>query len=192
VLSTDYIAGFVAVPHADLVDKSLRRLRVWLRLRDDRAVGAGAPWKSAWREFLRVSNVLQFLPEVAFMTSTGLQEGLYGSLFDADMDDARQPSNAALELLLADVLDAGARAIVIAADQAGVELPEAGFEIADDQGEIVAVAELAWPDERVCVLTNAQIEYAGAARAAGWVVWLVDDAAADPQRLFADLRKRDT
>jgi hypothetical protein len=108
------------------------------------------------------------------------------------MRDEQPPSNAALELLLADVLDAGARAIVIAADQAGVELPEAGFEIADDQDEIVAVAELAWPDERVCVLTNAQVEYAGAARAAGWVVWLADDAAADPQRLFADLRKRDT
>jgi DEAD/DEAH box helicase domain-containing protein len=192
VLSTDDVAGFIAVPHADVVDKSLRRLRVWLRLMDDRAAGGGSAWKRAWREFLRVSNVMQFLPELAFMTSTGLQEGLYGSLLDAEMDDERQPSNAALELRLADVLDAGARAIVMAADQADVPLPEAGFEIADDQGEIVAVAELAWPDERVCVLTNAQIEYAGAARAAGWVVWLVDDATADPQKVFADLRKRNT
>jgi hypothetical protein len=71
-------------------------------------------------------------------------------------------------------------------------LPEAGFEIADDQGEIGAVAELAWPNARLCVLTKAQVEYSGAARAAGWVVWLVDDAAGDPQRLFADLRKRNT
>jgi DEAD/DEAH box helicase domain-containing protein len=191
VLCTDYVSGFIAVPHVDLLDKSSRRLRVWLRLMDDRAAGSGSPWKSAWREFLRVSNVMQFLSGVAFMTSTGLQEGLYGSLLDSEMGDEQQPSNAALELLLADVLDAGARAIVMAADQADVELPEAGFEIADDQGEIVAVAELAWPEQRICVLTKAQVEYAGAARAAGWVVWLVDDAAADPQKLFADLLKRD-
>jgi DEAD/DEAH box helicase domain-containing protein len=191
VLSTDYISGFIAVPHADLVDKSLRRLRVWLRLMDDRAAGGGSQWKSAWREFLRVINVVQFLPEVAFMTSTGLQEGLYGSLLDAEMGDEQQPSNAALELLLADVLDSDARQIVMAADQADVELPEAGFEIADDHGAIVAVAELAWPDKRLCVLTKAQQEYAEAAGAAGWAVWLVDDAAADPQKLFADLLKRD-
>ena len=192
VLSTDYIAGFIAVPHADLVDKSYRRLRVWLRLMDDHAAGGGSPWKSAWREFLRVSNVVQFLPEVAFMTSTGLQEGLYGSLLDAETGDEQQPSNAALELLLADVLDAGARQIVMAADQADVELPEAGFEIADDQGEIVAVAELAWPDARVCVLTKAQLEYAEAARAVGWLIWLVDDAAADPHELFTNLLTRNT
>ena len=122
----------------------------------------------------------------------GLKEGLYGSLLDAEMCDEKRPSNAALELLLADVFDSGAREIVIAADQADVRLPEAGFEIADEHGEIVAVAELAWPDERVCVLTKAQVEYAGTARAAGWTVWLVDDAASDPQKLFVDLRKRNT
>jgi hypothetical protein len=192
VLSTDYHAGFIAVPHADLADKSYRRLRVWVRLMDDRAAGGGAPWKIAWREFLRVINVLQFLLEVAFVTSTGLQEGLYGSLLDMGRYDEQPPSNAAVELLLADVLDVGAREIVIAADQADVDLPEAGFEIADDHGEIVAVAELAWPAARLCVLTKAQVDHAGAARTAGWVVWLADDAAADPQKLFADWLTRDT
>src|SRR5207247_138141 len=37
VLDSEYINGFVAVPQTDVADKSFRRLRVWLRLMDDRA-----------------------------------------------------------------------------------------------------------------------------------------------------------
>lgn len=192
VLNSSYIAGFVAVPQADVADKSFRGLSAWLRLMDDRAAGRDTEWKRAWREFLRLNNVIQFLPEAAWMTSMGLEEGLYGSLLEYGPVVANKPANAALELLLADVLDADARQIVIAADSAALVLPEVGFEITDGEGEIVAVGELAWPTQKVCVLSEAQDEYAHAARAAGWQVWKIGELIHNPDGLFADLPKRNT
>jgi DEAD/DEAH box helicase domain-containing protein len=159
---------------------------------DDLAIGNTPAWKQAWREFLRLDNAIQFLPESAWMTSTGLAEGIYGSLLEHGPTEPSRPSNAVLELLLADVLDAAARQIVIAADAAGIALPEAGFEITDGDGEIVAVAELAWPSAKACVLTESQDEYAQAALAAGWTVWKASEVVAAPDSLFVNLPKRKT
>jgi DEAD/DEAH box helicase domain-containing protein len=157
---------------------------------DDRSAGAGAEWKRSWREFLRLSNVLQHLPEVAWMTSTGLAEGIYGSLLEAGAPEKVRHGNAEIELLLADVLHKEARQIVLAADAASIVLPEPGFEIANSDGEIVAVAELAWPDQKVCVLTEEQKEYANAARITGWTVWMLNQLVTHPHGVFIGLPKR--
>jgi DEAD/DEAH box helicase domain-containing protein len=190
VLTSDYVAGFVAVPQEDVADKSFRRLQVWLRLRDECAATGGVEWRRAWRDFLRACNILQFLPEAAWMTSTGLEEGIYGSLLEFGAVEVSKPSNAAIELLLADMLDEDARKLVLAANAADVILPETGFEITDEHGEIVAVAELAWPDQKVCVLTVGQHEYAGAARSVGWEVWKANELTSEPEKLIAVLPKR--
>jgi DEAD/DEAH box helicase domain-containing protein len=192
LLNSDYLAGFVVVPQTDVADKSFRRLRAWLRLMDECSAGGTPEWRRGWREFLRLCNVLQFLPEAAWMTSTGLQEGLYGSLLECDAVAERKPSNAAIELLLADVLNADARQIVIAADAATLVLPEIGFEITDSEGEIVAFAELAWPIQKVCVLTQMQEEFADAARAAGWRVLTVGEVIPASEKLLSILPKRTT
>ncbi|HEY6342766.1 MAG TPA: DEAD/DEAH box helicase [Bryobacteraceae bacterium] len=73
LLCSEYITGFIAVPEADVAGRSYARLTARLRLMDDRAAeGDAGEWKRAWREFSRAANVLQFLPEAAWMTSTGL------------------------------------------------------------------------------------------------------------------------
>jgi DEAD/DEAH box helicase domain-containing protein len=192
VLTSDYAVGFVAVPHADVADASFRRLQIWLRLLDDRAATDGVEWRRAWRDFLRGCNILQFLPGAAWMTTIGLLEGIYGSLLEFCPAKEARPSNAAIEILLADVVDENARKVVIAVDESALVLPVAGFEIADGDGEIVAFAELAWPELKVCVLTQSQEEFAGTVRNAGWQVWSVSDLTTTPETLFAVLPKRST
>ena len=51
---------------------------------------------------------------------------------------------------------------------AGLPVPEVGFELADDKGEVLAEAELAWPKERVAVLHGEQTENVAAFEQAGW------------------------
>ena len=51
---------------------------------------------------------------------------------------------------------------------AGVDIPEIGYEYADEQGVIIAEAELAWPRSKVCVLLDGQAEFSGAWATAGW------------------------
>ena len=66
----------------------------------------------------------------------------------------------------------------------GKALPEAGFELTSDGGEIIATAELAWPPaELPCCLEH---EDDGLARfeAAGWRVFHADSVADAPEPLF--------
>lgn len=50
-------------------------------------------------------------------------------------------------------------------------LPEAGYELADDRGKVIAEAELAWPQARVAVLVTDDDQDACAQ--AGWYAFTV-------------------
>jgi DEAD/DEAH box helicase domain-containing protein len=59
---------------------------------------------------------------------------------------------------------------------AGAALPEVGTELADENGKVLADAELAWVGEKLVVLRPDQDDLADAWKAAGWTVELLDDA----------------
>jgi DEAD/DEAH box helicase domain-containing protein len=176
--------AFVSLPLADLQAWKLAEIAATLRLMDDHAAELGATWKGAWREFLRVGNVLQFAPGAVWLTTLGLREGIYGGLLNEAVAPKRQAPSV-IDILLADVLDQDARALVFAVYEAGKTLPEPGYEIADAAGEIVAFAELAWIGQAVCVMTAAQTEGADAARQIGWTVLLTEELKDDAQKLLA-------
>jgi DEAD/DEAH box helicase domain-containing protein len=162
-----------------------------LRLMDDQATGIGASWKAGWREFLRMSNLLQFVPKTVWITSLGLAEGIYGGLLEPVTPVPPQAAGGAIDVLVAEILDKDAREIAIAVYGGGRSLPVPGYEIADPAGEIVAVAELAWSGQTVCVMTSAQMEHAEAARGLGWTVFAAEALRADIQALLAILPVRD-
>ncbi len=69
--------------------------------------------------------------------------------------------------------------------EGGIPVPEVGFELVDEQGAVLAEAELAWPDRKVAVLEGT----AGDAFALqGWRAFTLDDVIRDPSRLVADLK----
>jgi hypothetical protein len=151
---------------------------------DDRAAELGATWKGTWREFLRAGNILQFAPGAVWVTTLGLREGLYGGLLEEAVTPKR-PLASVIDILLADVLDWDARALVFAVYEAGRALPEPGYEIADAAGEIVAFAELAWIGPAVCVMTAAQAECSEAARQIGWTVFTTEELKDNTQKLLS-------
>ena len=158
-------------------------LHVTVRLLDDRASGLPS-WRSAWREYLRWSNLLQFLPGAVWVTTEGLREAIYGSLLD------QESTNTADELsdFIADVMDDEARVLVREVGKAALPLPELGYELADASGEIFGMAELAWVKQHLLVLTGQQSEYRADAEAAGWRVFLSSCSA---DELIAALREKD-
>jgi hypothetical protein len=76
-------------------------------------------------------------------------------------------------------MDENARVMVREARKVGCSLPELGYELLDAGGEIVGMAELAWVDQRVLVLTDVQIECCEAAESAGWRVFTALCSAAE-------------
>lgn len=173
-LERDHLRAFAA--------GSAKELRVAVRLLDEEA-SAQPEWKTAWREFLRQSNLLQFIPGGVWVTTTGLRNGFYGALLDAETLEPKDE----LEDFLENVVDQDARVLVRELFKAGCVLPVPGYEMADAEGEIYGMSELAWVNERVAVLSESQVEFEEAIRGAGWQVFTV---AADIAELAGKLSRR--
>ena len=62
---------------------------------------------------------------------------------------------------------------------AGLPVPVPGFELTDDNGRVLAEAELAWPKRRVAVLHGEQAEKADLFEQVGWRTYSPDDNLAD-------------
>jgi len=58
----------------------------------------------------------------------------------------------------------------------GLSAPVVGHELADEHGDVIAEAELAWPNVTLVVLTAGQADMATIWAAAGWRVMVLDDA----------------
>jgi hypothetical protein len=66
----------------------------------------------------------------------------------------------------------------------GKPLPQAGFELTNEAGEIIATAELAWPSCRVAVLLEHEVDRMSFFETAGWRVFRADDVRTAPEQLF--------
>ena len=62
----------------------------------------------------------------------------------------------------------------------GLQLPEAGFELCDEKNEIIATAELCWPDKKTALLRNDEKMYEQIFVAKGWQTVALDDVIAEP------------
>jgi hypothetical protein len=58
-------------------------------------------------------------------------------------------------------------------------LPEVGFELQDDSGEVRSDAELAWPDQQVAVVLPDRLDAVEVFREQGWTVFVADEVTED-------------
>ncbi len=168
---------------AALQRRDFANLNVRLHLFDDYAHHGPVEWKRAWREFLRLGNLLQFLDHFDFVSSLGLNSELYDSIFEpvpGPREGVVPDQLAALmELVVPEMRDL-CRSIA----ERGRALPEAGFELTSEEGEIVATAELGWPACRLAVVLEHEGEGVDRFVTAGWRVFLADAAMSAPEPLL--------
>ena len=147
---------------------------------------AGAPDAEslhlAWRRWLLLFNTMQFLPGTLLASASGLDAHDYeplGALGKLSAEAAKPDGLSALagawQQVLDQCLEALAAGLKLLAS-AGAALPEVGTELADENGKVLADAELTWVGEKLAVLRPDQIDLADAWRAAGWTAELLDDA----------------
>jgi molybdopterin biosynthesis enzyme len=67
--------------------------------------------------------------------------------------------------------------------QGGATLPESGFELTDENGEIIATAELGWPGEKVAVLIENDPALAGIFKEYGFEVYQLRDIQDSPETI---------
>ncbi len=152
--------GLVVMDDVSDMDESVRRLQ--------------------WRRWLALSNHQQVLPGMLMATMSALQAGECAGWANATKDtdsmavSPDQPLTAAWRAVIDQtlgVLQVGSRALALLQ----VPVPCVGHELADDRGDVLAEAEMAWPDQRLVVLTPSQEDMASIWKEESWRVLLLAD-----------------
>ena len=153
------------------------------------AAGNDQQQQAAWREWLRQANLFQFIPHGLISTpgwggaeqSPSLEpyevwvQGV--SAAAAAQSPTAQPQEAiAWQELIRFAHPScqsllGALQTLILKD--ALSLPELGYELEGPKGEVLAEAELAWPDQQLAVILDA--DQRPCFEAAGWRCWSIED-----------------
>ena len=164
---------FLALPVQTIANREPDDMAAAMHLHDDETSREDPSYRPVWNGVLRLFNLLQFLPNAWWTTRVGVRRTVYPELARAG---APPPSDVPPE--------GWDEAIGLAAPELwpvmehwyglGLPVPEAGFELADAGGRVIAEAEVAWPERKVAVLLPDQQPWA-TFEEAGWMV--VDGAA---------------
>jgi hypothetical protein len=168
---------------AALQVRNFADLEARLQLFDDCAHHGPSEWKLAWREFLRLGNLLQFLPRFEFVSSLGLSSELYRPISDSPTGLEKESISDQLASLV-EIVARELRDLCAQVAGRGKLLPQAGFEFTSEAGEIIATAELAWPSCRISVLLEHEVDGMSFFETAGWRVFKADDVRTTPEQLF--------
>jgi DEAD/DEAH box helicase domain-containing protein len=160
--------------------------------------------QAAWREWLRQGNLFQFLPHLLLSTPgwggreqpaavDPPQVWVVADPAKASPDGPGASDTAAVEWqrawrdlgrLAPDHAIPLLEALAVVLQASDHPMPEAGFELEGARGEVLAEAELAWPEQRLAVVGD-PVD-AEPFTAAGWRCWSLEDP---PGAIAAALRE---
>tara|TARA_R110001599_G_scaffold351706_3_gene584329 strand:+ start:4142 stop:10579 length:6438 start_codon:yes stop_codon:yes gene_type:complete len=169
----------LAAARAGDFDPLLRELAVSLSI-DDEAPVADKNFEAEWLRFWGAANLLQFIPRFAIASRSGLHDGVYTALRDTwkapasanDIEERLADDSESLAWNEVIELSFQAEDGIIRLRDAGVPLPQVGLELCNDTGEVVAEADLAWPDHQVAVVPEDSADEAAMLALLGWTVHL--------------------
>ena len=153
------------------------------------AAGSEQQQQAAWREWLRQSNLFQFLPHGLISTPGwgGAEQSPSMDPYDvwvqgASAAAAEQAPNVLPQQALAwqeliKFVHPSCQPLLNALQpvifKEALALPELGYELEGPKGEVLAEAELAWPEQQLAVILDAA--EGSCFEAAGWRCWSIDD-----------------
>ena len=166
---------FTAFPLAAVQQGDPDAAAVVVHLHDDKASREGSGYRRVWNGVLRLFNLLQFLPGAWWTTRVGVEHGIYpefapapvsrpaiAPISDLSIDDWKE----VIELASPDV-----HGLLAQLSARGAPVPEAGFELLDSRGAVLADAELGWPAQEVAVLLPGHKAHDAVFTEAGWQVF---------------------
>lgn len=154
---------------------------VWALL-DDRADSRTDRYEEEWNGFWKFFNVMQFAGQFAAASASGLEDRVYDVLtvgqpgFDAEDTTPAQTEDSGWKEIRDYLYDDITRQIAETLENKGVKAPdEAGYELAESNGEVVAEMELVWLGRKIAYMTEEQEENRGKAEASGWKIFTSEE-----------------
>ena len=174
--------------------RALEVVQVVGLLHDMGDIDTTADFKQAWNGFLRLYNLLQFLPDALFVTAQGMQDHAYQALeFVLTSDMTTIPGDEACPELLAyaalidtELLEALRKLVA-----QRVRLPDPEqmpFELCGPHGNIIGQAELAWEALQIAFVYADDTESQQAFAHAGWTVRTVEELVTHPTAFVQALK----
>lgn len=189
---------FISFDQTAMSEFEPEHLRVLVWLDDDPELRDSPEFRKTWNGALRLFNILQFLPNAFFVTSTSKGEYDFGELINS----RPRLAGAALDMAesyewkeLRDMLASDEPALGVFVDRLFEErrpLPTEFFSIVNEAGrEVTGVVDLAWPEFEVAILDFEHNRFMAEAteeefHAHDWTVLDMADVVAHPQ-LILDL-----
>ena len=122
-------------------------------------------YRATWNGALRLYNLVQFLPNAWWTTSTAVSQGGYPEFVhpSAPTEKLSAPWKQALE-----EVDEELRELLASVAGSDIPPPEIGYELEGSSGKVIGEAEIGWPDHKVAVLMRHQGEHERSFDSAGW------------------------
>lgn len=180
--SVPQIRLFAAAEQSVIQNENPAGAMVVCGLMDSEESRSGNDFESAWVGYLRLHNIFQFLPRTVFVTQEGLAGKVHRRIRPTMAVSVDAPTTVADGEWreLKDLCDAELHELLDALAEAGVPVPEAGFELLDSDGIVRGEAELGWSELRVAFLDSGREAYRPVFEAAGWCVVALTEVLNNP------------
>ena len=149
---------------------------------DDRKDSRTDKYEQEWNGFWQFSNVMQFDDQFIAVCNTGLDNHAYTALPVGKVDMAAEdnaPTAVSMEEwdeIMGMLFDDISKAIANECKKHGISAPEeAGYELANYSGEVIAEIELAWTEKKIGYMTEEQQADIEKAKADGWKIFTTSD-----------------
>lgn len=168
---------------------NLQGMRMAVCLPDSENAQNEHGFESIWNGFLRLFNLLQFLPNSFCVTTEGTAKRAYEELA-LTLATPDQPSSETSGWLneVIELADQLLHALLIDLAQRGGPGPIVGYEVANAAGEIVGEAELAWESQRLAIVLDEQVREVF--QSLGWVVLTAEEVLGDPSLLDVLIKEK--
>jgi DEAD/DEAH box helicase domain-containing protein len=175
---------FIASEHAAIQSSHVSGMRLACCLLDDRAHRDQEGFEAVWNGYLRLYNLFQFLPHAFFVTQDGVERRLYDGLHLSvwsHAETASEKAESAAWAELRELTSTKCHDLLESLATHGWPVPEAGYELTNAEGQIVATAELGWASLHVAFLRADELAYEQTFQEAGWQVCPLDDVLTSPE-----------
>lgn len=127
--------------------------------------------KQLWLKLWQLMNWVQFIPNLYAGDKTATENGTFAQLsWESESEYVDEQWMFAIE----EALDE-AKPLMKALAEVNVALPIQQFELVNDKGAVIAEAELCWPDSKIVVLLDEQMEEAPMFEKQGYTVLKLED-----------------
>jgi DEAD/DEAH box helicase domain-containing protein len=149
-------------------------------LHDDTGHQEFREFEASWNGYLRLYNLFQFLSQAFFVTTQGKGEGVY-----RDLELTKKAITPATTPLAEDpwaeireLTEPALHPLLDLLTEREWPVPEPGYELVDDQGEVVGSAELAWEGLKMAIMREDELDNASAFENLGWRVFPLSEVLA--------------